>query len=122
MRSDMNSTPPLAHIPLTASMPAIWFPEVLIYCDPPYVFETRTSHVKQQYSHEMTDADHVQLLEALDDHPGPVLLSGYPCTLYDKRLQHWRRETIAARDQKGGKREEVLWINKSAVKQQISLF
>lgn len=97
-------------------------PEVLIYCDPPYVFSTRTSHVKRQYSHEMTDEDHGKLLDVLDAHPGPVLLSGYACLLYDERLKHWRRETISERDQMGGKRKEVLWTNRPAIKHQISLF
>lgn len=87
------------------------FPNVCIYCDPPYVFETRTSHVKQQYRHEMTDADHIELLEALDRHPGPVLLSGYPCQLYDDRLPHWTRRTYKANVESGRERQEVLWLN-----------
>ncbi len=87
------------------------FPDVCIYCDPPYVFETRTSHAKQQYKHEMTDSDHVELLDALDAHPGPVLLSGYACDLYDDRLAHWKRETHQARAEKGEARTEVLWLN-----------
>lgn len=94
---------------------------VLIYADPPYLLNTRSG---KMYAHEMTDADHIELLEALDAHPGPVLLSGYACELYDTRLKHWRRETIKAQAEKGQIREEVLWINPLAARaqQQIRIF
>ena len=49
------------------------FGNVLIYADPPYILSTR--HGKQ-YRHEMDDAEHEQLLLALLEHKGPVLLSG----------------------------------------------
>ena len=41
---------------------------VLIYCDPPYVLSTRSG---KQYRKEMTDGDHMELLEALRQHRGP---------------------------------------------------
>ena len=89
------------------------FKNVLIYTDPPYVLGTRAG---KQYKHEMTDADHIDLLDALDAHPGPVILSGYACDLYDTRLQHWHRETKTAQAEKGQSRTEVLWINPVAAK------
>ncbi|HEY0074471.1 MAG TPA: DNA adenine methylase, partial [Abditibacteriaceae bacterium] len=52
--------------------------DVLIYADPPYHHDTRQ---RQIYAHEMNDADHAQLLDALEAHPGPVILSGYHCAL-----------------------------------------
>lgn len=58
-------------------------PSVLIYADPPYLLSTRS---KRLYRNEMTDQDHEELLETLDEHPGPVLLSGYAHPMYDKRL------------------------------------
>lgn len=93
----------------------------LVYADPPYLLNTRAS---KMYAYEMTDADHIELLEALDAHPGPVLLSGYACELYDTRLKHWRRETIKAQAEKGQIREEVLWINPLAARaqRQIRIF
>lgn len=57
--------------------------EVLVYADPPYIIETRT---RRNYKHEMTIEDHIELLETLDQHPGPVILSGYAHPLYDN---HW---------------------------------
>lgn len=89
------------------------YPEVLIYADPPYPLSTR---YQRQYKHEMTDQDHVELLEALDKHPGPVLLSGYACELYDGRLRHWTQKTILAFAEGGREREEVLWLNPVAAK------
>ncbi|MGI2294152.1 DNA adenine methylase [Paenibacillus sp. GXUN7292] len=83
-------------------------PDVLIYADPPYVHDTRTT---TSYRHEMSNQDHVELLDQLDAHPGPVLLSGYAHPLYDDRLHHWRRETRLAKAEGGASRVEVLWIN-----------
>jgi len=59
----------------------------------------------------MTDEDHIKLLDALDTHPGPVIVSGYACSLYDDRLAHWTRKTKEVRAELGKKREEVIWIN-----------
>lgn len=89
------------------------YDEVLIYADPPYPLETRSA---KSYRHEMTDAEHLTLLEALDAHPGPVLLSGYACTLYDERLKHWTKRTAKAIAEGGRKRQEVLWLNPVAAR------
>jgi len=97
-------------------------PDVLIYADPPYVHETRSGDI---YRHEMTDQDHMDLLDALDAHPGPVLLSGYANKLYEERLRHWHRETRKSLAQRGKVAEEVLWINPIAyehVGRQLTLF
>lgn len=83
-------------------------PEVLLYVDPPYLLATRGR--RRLYQQEMSDAAHEALLDLLDAHPGPVLLSGYPSALYDQRLRHWRRVEAAAVAEGGGKRVEVLWI------------
>lgn len=98
-------------------------PNVLVYADPPYILSTRTT---SSYRHEMTDSDHVDLLDALDVHPGPVLLSGYTHQLYDGRLGHWKRETRKVKAEGGAARDEVLWINPVAAERiqqrQMSLF
>lgn len=91
-------------------------PDVLVYADPPYLLATRKG--KRIYKHEMTDADHAALLEVLDGHPGPVLLSGYPHPLYDNRLKHWRRVTKLVKAEAGKQRTEVLWINPIAADRQ----
>jgi DNA adenine methylase len=86
--------------------------DVLIYADPPYVLHTR-SHTMYQY--EMTDADHTALLDTLDAHPGPVVLSGYHCDLYDTRLAHWHTRERQVSAEKGNIRTEVLWLNQTCI-------
>ena len=94
------------------------YSNVLIYCDPPYVLGTR--HGKQ-YREEMTDADHVKLLESLKAHKGPVLISGYESDLYEDMLQDWYRVETTCYSQIGSKKKEVLWMNYKP-EGQISIF
>lgn len=86
-------------------------PDCLVYADPPYPRSTRTEGL---YRDEMTDGDHLALLAALVAHPGPVILSGYACALYDERLTGWHREAIAVTAEQGLARTEVLWRNARA--------
>lgn len=93
-------------------------PRFLIYCDPPYVRATRND---RYYAHEMTDDEHVALLNALDVHRGPVVLSGYAHPLYDERLSHWHRITLPVIAEHGRARTEVLWLNpRAAQSRQLS--
>jgi DNA adenine methylase len=86
-------------------------PDCLIYADPPYPRSTRADW---QYRHELTDDDHRALLAALLAHPGPVVLSGYACQLYDDSLGGWQREEIATTAEKGRPRTEIVWRNEGA--------
>lgn len=92
--------------------------DVLIYCDPPYVLSTR--HGKQ-YQHEMNDDEHVRLLDALLDHTGPVIVSGYDNGLYADRLREWRREEKTTYSQIASKKQEIIWMNFDPVRQ-MSIF
>lgn len=96
-------------------------PNVLIYCDPPYVLSSRSGG-KRQYKHEMSDEDHEKLLAALKAHRGPALISGYRSGLYDRDLSGWYRETCTATDQLSRRREEVLWMNFEPERRQETLF
>ena len=51
----------------------------------------------------MSDADHRDLLDALQAHKGPVVLSGYESRLYKDALRNWYCDAIPARAQTGGK-------------------
>lgn len=73
------------------------------------------------YKHEMTDADHMELLAVLKAHQGPVLLSGYASPMYDHEMASWRKETAHTTDQLSRRRQEVLWMNFNPSGQQ-SLF
>ena len=81
---------------------------VLIYADPPYVMSTRS---RKMYQHEMTDQDHVELLKALLQHTGPVMLSGYDNEIYNTYLSGWRKESTPARAERSLPRTECLWMN-----------
>ncbi len=95
-------------------------PECLIYADPPYVLSTRA---RKYYKYEMTDDEHIALLNALDVHRGPVILSGYEHPLYTSRLQGWHKVTTSAITEHGNTRMEVLWLNqKAAQTRQMPLF
>lgn len=96
-------------------------PNVLIYCDPPYVLSARSGG-KRQYKHEMTDRDHEELLAVLKVHRGPVLISGYRSELYDRELDGWHREATTATDQLSRRREEVLWMNFEPEQRQERMF
>ena len=86
------------------------FSNVLIYADPPYVLSVRSGG-KKQYKYEMTDSDHLALLEALKAHRGPVILSGYDSPLYNRMLAGWHKETLHTTDQLSRRRQEALWMN-----------
>ncbi|WP_337084143.1 DNA adenine methylase [Citrobacter freundii] len=83
---------------------------VLVYCDPPYMPETRTSRAR--YRHEYTVADHERLLACLMSLPEnvSVILSGYPSQLYDETLAGWRSMEFQAMT-RGGVRTEKIWMN-----------
>lgn len=82
----------------------------LHYVDPPYVLDTRNAGT--DYAHELSNADHAELLDFLCGLAGTVILSGYPNDLYDHRLRHWQRIEKAALADGARKRTEVLWINR----------
>lgn len=81
---------------------------VLIYADPPYLLETRGG---KQYRHEMTEQDHVEMLDVLKQHRGTVILSGYPSELYDRELMGWGKIARKSYNQNADRRTEVLWCN-----------
>ena len=92
--------------------------DVFIYADPPYLHGTRKNYL---YRHEMTDADHEELLKILLKHPGKVLLSGYENNLYNDMLRGWNKVQKATRAEGGRARIETLWMNYEMEDGQISL-
>lgn len=91
-------------------------PNCLVYADPPYPLATRGDLF---YAMEMDNDDHRALLAALVAHPGPVVVSGYACALYDEALAGWHRETLAATAEGGRARTEVIWRNARAARPQL---
>lgn len=81
----------------------------LVYCDPPYMFDTRKSK-RQLYEHEYTDDDHINLLNIIKELPCFVMISGYKSSLYKTMLQHWYYFEFTAQTRQGPA-VESLWCN-----------
>ncbi|MBM4069109.1 MAG: DNA adenine methylase [Planctomycetes bacterium] len=89
-------------------------PDTLIYCDPPYLASKRTA--PDVYAHEMTTADHRELVTCLCHCKGKVMLSGYRSVLYDAALSGWTRHDFdVANNAASGKEKrrmtECVWCN-----------
>jgi len=88
-----------------------WAPNTFVYCDPPYLMETRSGK-DPIYTHEFhTHSQHQQLLRVLINSPAAIAISGYPSSLYEQMLANWRsiHYTIVTRG--GHTRQEYLWMN-----------
>lgn len=90
-------------------------PDTLFYVDPPYPMATRARGSarpeRARYRHEMTDAQHAELLAALCELRGHVIVSGYPCALYDNALRTWRRHAFPSLADGGRPRTEIVWTS-----------
>ena len=93
-------------------------PKALHYIDPPYVIQTRQEKwAGNAYRHEMTDNDHRDLAEVLHDLRGMVVISGYPCHLYDVELfPDWQRVQCNTHADGARDRVEVLWLSPNTTK------
>lgn len=104
--------------PAAELIPRFNYKNVLIYCDPPYMLNTR--HGKQ-YRYEMTVEEHEELLELLLKHKGPVIISGYDTELYNSMLADWSRYETTAYSQVCSKKREVIWMNYDPPVKQMTL-
>lgn len=87
--------------------------DTLHYVDPPYVYSSRGG--RHEYRHEMSDHQHKELAEVLRRLRGMVVLSAYPCDLYDRELYpDWRRFEISSMADGARRRTEVLHLNPAA--------
>jgi DNA adenine methylase len=88
--------------------------DCLLYCDPPYVKAARGRN-SQIYRWDMSDEGHRRLAGALRAGKGMVVLSGYPCELYDKELYpDWHRVERSHVADNARATTEVLWLNQAA--------
>lgn len=91
-------------------------PDTLIYCDPPYVPETRHEGSREVYGVEMSEGDHRELAAVLNSCQAKIVLSGYPSALYKELYRSWRTVRFdianhAAGGRKKARKQEVLWLN-----------
>ena len=91
-------------------------PNTLIFADPPYHPETRPW---RYYAHEMSHADHEELLSLLNRVQGKVWLCGYDHPLYADVLRRWRRQEFIAHSPHPTRtaRTEVVWTNFIPIKE-----
>ncbi|WP_225045011.1 DNA adenine methylase [Pseudomonas aeruginosa] len=94
-------------------------PSTLHYVDPPYVHSTRSTKVRhnatgKSYRHELDDDQHRDLAAFLKGLSGMVVLSGYPCPLYDELYSTWHRLERNALADGARDRIECLWLNDAA--------
>lgn len=91
-------------------------PDTLHYLDPPYPLGTRsTKNGYHGYTHELTDADHLTLLDLARSLSGMVVISSYPSALYDQALADWTRVERSAHADGARDRTEVLWLSPAAM-------
>lgn len=91
------------------------FRDAFIYVDPTPLPGLRKGYF---YQEEMDEEQHIKLLDALKDHPGPVMISSFDNDLYDEILEDWYKvyfdpkqapKDDAPKDPE--KLVEVLWMN-----------
>lgn len=83
-------------------------PDSFYYLDPPYLLSSRSS---SQYQHEMSDEDHIQLLETIVHCSAKIMISGYESNLYNEYLHSWDSLKIPNQTVSGKVREEIVWMN-----------
>ncbi|MBP40192.1 MAG: hypothetical protein CL528_00310 [Aequorivita sp.] len=92
-----------------ANKTSYWEKGDLVYCDPPYLLETRTSGTR--YEHEMTKEDHERFLNAVTKIDAPVLVSHYKNDMYDSHLKGWNTISFMSQTRNGKPRRETVYFN-----------
>lgn len=100
--------------PAIEVMKAFNAPNTFVYCDPPYLHETRVS--KTVYESEMTTEDHIELAHALTAFKGKAMISGYSSPLYNRLYKGWNVEkkkiaNHSSQQKSKEKKIEVIWKN-----------
>lgn len=90
----------------------------LIFADPPYDLDARSGG--QGYHDEFTEADHIELANALEASPAKAVICGYRSPLYDRLYARWVRHSKVVScnfaniaGAKGSERQECIWAKPS---------
>ena len=81
-----------------------------VYCDPPYLRETRRNSKRKYYRHEYTVEQHLELLELIKTIPCMIMISGYESEMYKEKLKDWRIHKFQSAV-RGGVNTEWVWMN-----------
>jgi len=95
------------------------YPDVLQYLDPPYMPSVRAG---KQYSHEMNEEAHEELLQTIVKSKAKIIISGYDNPLYNSYLSGWEKLSFKGNAQYGKERTEVCWMNFRTKARQLTLF
>jgi DNA adenine methylase len=82
--------------------------KTVFYADPPYLPSVRDYGM--DYKYEMTEEEHIQLAEKLNQVKGKVLISGYHSDLYNELYKGWIRREKNTYAEGANPRTEVLWM------------
>lgn len=102
---DLRCADGLEYLETASALPA----SALVYCDPPYLTETRSG--RRLYEFEMTSSDHRRLLRAIRKMKCMVMVSGYWSSLYAASLEQWNSIHFEAMTRGGRTATEWLWFN-----------
>lgn len=84
------------------------YKNVFMYIDPPYLLGTRNG---KQYKHEMSDAEHEDMLKKILQSNAKIMISGYESDMYNDYLKNWTKKTFDSCAEHGKPRKEVVWMN-----------
>lgn len=87
------------------------YSQVFMYLDPPYMLGTRSG---KQYMHEMTDAEHEELLQMIIQSRAKIMISGYETDMYNDCLSGWEKRQFSSCAEHGKPRIETVWMNYKA--------
>lgn len=87
------------------------YSQVFMYLDPPYMLGTRSG---KQYMHEMTDAEHEELLQMILQSRAKIMISGYETDMYNDYLSGWEKKQFSSCAEHGKPRVETVWMNYKA--------
>ena len=93
-------------------------PDVLMYLDPPYMLSTRQT--KKDYKHELSNEQHMQLIELCIASKNQIIISGYSNELYEQlEVAGWQKFIFNTRSHMIAKykgkadfvRQDCIWFN-----------
>ena len=85
-------------------------PDTFIYCDPPYLLDTRADP-RPRYKFEYTTEQHQEFLDVIKILPCKIMISGYWSELYATRLKGWWTHSYQAVTRGGTLATEWIWMN-----------
>lgn len=82
-----------------------------VYLDPPYLKSTRKQPDRDLYTYELTDTQHIDLLDIIKRLPCYVMISSYYSNLYADTLTGWCFHKFKVMTRGGSTATEYLWMN-----------